>query len=214
MITRFIGDVHGKFSRYKRIIATCDRSIQVGDMGIGFRHSQGPRVGELQQGPPHAAMIKGDHRFIRGNHDNPVICAGHSQWIPDGNIESGVMFIGGAISIDKEFRFEGYSWWPEEELSRAALDDLVEVYCEAKPRIMVTHDAPQEVAAEVSRMANWGVKLDPRWSSRTREALQAMWSAHAPEMWIFGHWHFSFDRFIRGTHFVCLAELECIDVDI
>ena len=33
---RFIDDVHGKIDQYLKIIADCDESIQVGDMGVGF----------------------------------------------------------------------------------------------------------------------------------------------------------------------------------
>lgn len=211
---RFIGDVHGKFSGYKRIIEDCPASIQVGDMGVGFLRTQGPRVGEEYGNPPHYAMVRGNHRFIRGNHDSPEACARHSQWIPDGTIEDGMMFIGGALSIDRASRIEGYSWWQDEELSIAALTDLVDKYIETRPRVMVTHECPEEVAAEINRQLTWGGKLDPRFASRTRQALQSMWSAHSPELWIFGHWHHSFDRVMRGTRFICLAELEHMDLDL
>ena len=205
---RLIGDVHGKFDRYKKIIKDCPASIQVGDMGVGFRRTQGPNAGELYTNPPHYAMVRGDHRFIRGNHDNPAECEKHSQWIMDGSIESGVMFIGGAVSIDKQYRIEGYSWWPEEELSITELNDLVDVYVRVKPRVMVTHDCPMEVGEEILRSAyNSRDKLQ----SRTCQALQAMWSAHSPELWCFGHWHVSFDHVLRGTRFVCLNELEYRD---
>jgi hypothetical protein len=45
-----IGDVHGRFRAYKRIIKSAPASIQVGDMGVGFarvghgvERSHGPR---------------------------------------------------------------------------------------------------------------------------------------------------------------------------
>lgn len=31
---RYIGDVHGKWARYKNILKTCEESIQIGDMDI------------------------------------------------------------------------------------------------------------------------------------------------------------------------------------
>lgn len=34
---RFIGDVHGKFKSYKTLIKDIPMSIQVGDMGVGFK---------------------------------------------------------------------------------------------------------------------------------------------------------------------------------
>lgn len=211
--TTLIGDVHGKFRQYKAILSGCESSIQVGDLGVGFRRTQGPNAGKIYSNPPHYAMARGDHRFIRGNHDNPNECYRHSQWIQDGAVESGVMFVGGALSIDRAFRQEGFNWWPDEELSTAELMDIVDAYVGTKPRVMVTHDCPEDVAAEVSRLA--GVtKLDPRFASRTRQAFQSMWSAHSPELWVFGHWHHSFDAVLNGTRFVCLAELETMVIDL
>lgn len=210
MMRRFVGDVHGHFDPYRKIIEIGPPSIQVGDMGVGFR--SWPH-GEPQGNPPHERMVKGGHRFIRGNHDNPHVCKRHSQYISDGTIENGVMFVGGALSIDKAYRVEGYSWWPTEELSTSDLYDIVDRYIAARPRIMVTHDCPENVAIEVARTAGL-MKLDPRFASRTRQAFQSMWSAHSPDLWIFGHWHKSFDHILDGTRFICLAELEYRDIEV
>jgi len=65
-VIRFIGDVHGKYRPYKRAIAGVPRSIQVGDMGVGFRRTSPARYGDPSANPPHYAMARGDHRFIRG----------------------------------------------------------------------------------------------------------------------------------------------------
>jgi hypothetical protein len=109
-----IGDVHGGFRQYKRLIKGVPASIQVGDMGVGFMRiragiERSDGAGDVQYlaNPPHYAMLPG-HRFIRGNHDNPGVCRRHSQWIPDGHVEGHTMFIGGALSIDRQWRVEGY----------------------------------------------------------------------------------------------------------
>ena len=216
---RFIGDVHGLYTPYKRLISDVSESIQVGDMGVGFRRSGGgPRDGEIYSNPPHYAMVKGNHRFIRGNHDNPEECAKHSQWIPDGRVEGSMMFCGGAVSIDREFRREGYAWWANEELSAKELDGVMEKYLAAKPKVMVTHDCPESIAEAIFQgipgAANGEAKLDPRFASRSRQAFQSMWEAHKPKLWIFGHWHESFDKVVEGTRFLCLAELEAKDIDL
>lgn len=211
MITRVIGDVHGHFDRYKKIITDIPRSIQVGDMGVGFRKTQGPREGEEYSNPPHYAMVRADHRFIRGNHDNPGPCSRHSQWIPDGTIENDVMFIGGALSIDRAWRVEGYSWWPDEELSAQALRTMVDIYATTRPRVMITHECPESVADEILKAHNLTKFNDP---SRTRQAFQSMIEIHQPELWVHGHWHISSDRVLNGTRFICLAELEYRDIDI
>jgi hypothetical protein len=204
-MTVFVGDVHGKYSAYKRIMKECENSIQVGDMGVGFRRNGGARDGEAHTNPPHGKMIAGGHRFIRGNHDNPTACKNQSQWIPDGTIEGDRMFIGGAVSVDRAWRTEGYDYWADEELSTPELLALTDRYIEARPRVMVTHDCPEELATIMCAQSG-RQKLD--FPSRSRQAFQSMWSAHSPDLWIFGHWHFSFDAVADGTRFVCLAELE------
>jgi hypothetical protein len=213
MLTRIVGDVHGKFDRYKKIIAECDRSIQVGDLGVGFRHTQGPRVGEIYGNPPHYAMVRGDHRFIRGNHDSPIECKKHSQFIPDGTVENDVMYIGGALSIDRAWRIEGYSYWSDEEASVEELNRFVDIYATVKPRVMITHECPESVA-EIIGARFYRKKLEPEFASRTRQALQAMFEIHQPELHVFGHWHHSFDEVINGTRFICLSELEYRDVEL
>lgn len=204
----FIGDVHGKFKQYREIIRDRKNTIQVGDMGVGFRYSHGPREGELRPGPPYDAMVAGNHRFIRGNHDNPGICAKQAQYIPDGTIEGNTMFIGGAVSIDREFRIPNYSWWADEELSYEQLDKLFDAYLAAEPEIMVTHTCPQSLASAMVGLGGNGAKLDPRFSSRSQDAFEQMLYHHRPKLWVYGHWHTSFDHIIDGTRFVCLAELE------
>lgn len=212
MLTRFIGDVHGKFRQYKRIIAGCDRSVQVGDMGVGFlRRDMISGEARPTENPPYDHMTRGDHRFIRGNHDSPAVCESHSQWITDGAVEEGVMYIGGALSVDREWRTEGLDWWIDEELSTAELNHLVGVYAETKPRAMITHECP-ESHAELLMALSGRRKLD--FPSRTRQAFQSMIEIHRPQIWIHGHWHISFDNVLDGTRFVCLAELEFKDIGL
>src|SRR5712671_5809644 len=105
-MTIFIGDVHGKFDRYKAIIREHPNTIQVGDMGVGFR--RWPH-GEYQSNPPYDEMVKANAYFIRGNHDNPAVCKRHTQYIPDSMVQNDTMFIGGGYSIDWQYRIEDFS---------------------------------------------------------------------------------------------------------
>lgn len=205
-LTLFIGDVHGKFRQYREIIRNHKNTIQVGDMGVGFRH---PLTENWLANPPYDAMVEGNHRFIRGNHDNPAVCRRHSQYIPDGMVMNDVMFIGGATSIDKDFRVPEYTWWDDEELSQEELNGLVSIYSVMRPRIMVTHEIPHWVAEAMGYRL---FKLDN--SSRTRDAFTVMHEIHRPEIWIYGHWHISFDNVVRDTRWVCLNELEAKEIDV
>jgi len=211
-ITRLIGDVHGKFDRYKKIINGSERSIQIGDMGVGFYSYGFDRELRPSTNPPHAEMVKHNSRFIRGNHDNPNVCKKHSQWIKDGTVENDVMFIGGAVSIDKAWRTEGLDYWSDEECSYNDLQVMIDTYMIVKPRVMICHEVPESIAEGILRSTN-RQKIED--GSRTRQALQAMLdTGHRPEIFIAGHWHIDIDQVIDGTRFIVLNELSWIDLEI
>lgn len=207
----FIGDVHGKYAPYKKIIKEHANTIQVGDMGIGFVKQRSYSDVKYLSNPPHALMKEAGARFIRGNHDNPEVCKKHSQFIPDGVVEEDVMFIGGASSIDRAWRTKDYDWWEDEQVSNQDFEKLVEVYNDVKPKIMVTHECPEYIASAMLRHFN---KEKFALHSETRWFFDRMWNAHAPKLWVFGHWHFSFDAVICETRFVCLNELEFKTFDL
>lgn len=207
---RLIGDVHGKFSRYREIIRDVPFSIQVGDMGVGFR---GYRHGELKwlTNPPYDAMAEGRNLFIRGNHDNPDVCSRHDFWIADGTLVDGIYCLGGAVSIDRMWRTEGLDWWADEECSYADLERMIDEYAAIKPEIVVTHDCPESIANQMLATFNKKKFED---GSRTRQALERMFHLHQPHEWYFGHWHWSLQFKSGRTLFRCLNELEHVDVEI
>jgi len=207
---RFIGDVHGKWLDYCNVFLNPEdpatESIQVGDFGVGFPDTREEYIQQTKE-----YMDEGNHRFIRGNHDNPNDCPNWEQWIPDGMTENGMMFVGGAHSIDQAMRTEGVSWWEDEELSYTQLAEMIVKYEEYKPRIMVTHDCPDSVSRHLFK---WMTKNQI--PSRTRTAFDTMLHAieHKPEWWIFGHHHANRAVEIFGTKFVCLGELQYLDIDV
>jgi calcineurin-like phosphoesterase family protein len=180
-------------------------------MGIGFITYGGPKHGQFQPNPSFDTMSEGDHRFIRGNHDSPIACKKHKYWIPDGSLRNNMMFIGGAVSIDKQWRVRDYSWWPDEEPSIPELNTMVDIYQILKPEIMVTHETTETVA-EIICSHNKRQKMFD--GSRCRQAFQSMWDLHKPKIWVHGHHHYTFDQIIDGTRFICLNELEWIDLNI
>lgn len=210
-IIRFIGDLHGKFGAYTKLLEESPyRTHQVGDMGVGFR--RWPH-GEYRANPPYDLMVEKGATFHRGNHDNPDTCAKHTQCIPDGTVHGNMMFVGGALSIDKDDRYPNFSWWADEELSGEKLLTLVDVFATAKPEIMVTHECPEMIAFLIVTAGGRFDKMDPRFASRTRVAFDQMFERHQPKLWLFGHWHIAFDKVINGTRFICLPELAFMDID-
>lgn len=219
-LVRLVGDIHGGFNEYSFYALGVGRtrhmgdpvppehSVQVGDFGIGFYTEY------WHESVRDWMRVHTGHRFIRGNHDDPAMCKTMPGYIPDGTIEGDVMYIGGAWSIDHALRTEGKDWWPDEELSMEELDRLVGVYREAKPRVMITHDCPQIISWEmfVSRGTAWAGKK--QYKTRTAQAFQSMWEYHQPEFHFFGHWHETRELTLNGTRFVCLGELDTVNIDI
>src|ERR1700693_5291578 len=117
IMIKVIGDVHGKTGLYKRLVRSMppgQRSIQVGDMGIGF---EGVRIHNMSM----------DHRWFRGNHDNPDKCRKHPNYLGDWGYdpETKIFWLAGAFSIDRAWRTEGVSWWADEELSNLELQKAI-----------------------------------------------------------------------------------------
>lgn len=208
-LVRLIGDIHGRFSAYKNLLKGCERSIQVGDYGIGFAHTDSAGWTTYSKGPFDGEPEPGFHRFIRGNHDNPDACKASKQWIPDGTMHEGFWCMGGALSIDKGYRTEGRDYWDGEELSVTELNQMINIYEDIKPEFVITHDCPEAVARHLFPF----MSKTTQFHSRTREALQAMFEIHQPTFWAFGHWHMPKKETILGTEFVCLDIGQCYDID-
>lgn len=184
-----IGDVHGKWAEYKKIIdQRQDCTVQVGDMGIGF----GLYPDSFQY----------SHRFIRGNHDNPTVCERHPNYLGDFGVFNGVFYASGAKSIDQHLRTPNIDWWRDEELSYAKAEECIDYFKFVRPEVVVSHDCPESVASDM-----FGIKD----KSFTRTFLQNMLDAWNPDVWVFGH-HHKDKTLSRRTEFVCLGELSTVEI--
>ena len=192
----FIGDVHANFQIYDHVTTCFDDTFQVGDMGF-FREIDISR-----------AIVGDRHKFIRGNHDDPLLCVRHPGYLGDFGYlkEQDIFYLSGGWSIDQDYRTPGIDWWKDEELSTSQLQSAIDEYKLAKPRVVVSHECPsivKEDVLDVNRAVNtYASRVYP--PSRTELALTAMWELHQPEYWIFGHYHTDFSKIVDGTRFVCL----------
>lgn len=198
-----IGDVHGKVDEYKKIIDKCDFSICVGD--FGFQPEWDHIIHYLEN------LYSDSDKFVQhwinmGNHD----------YIPYSNIwpsllnhtwfaDEGIFTVRGADSIDKHLRIDGLDWFQNEELNYQEQLKAFDKYCEVKPKIVISHDCPQSVMTSLFGYPE---------KSQTRTMLEMMFQEHQPEIWIFGHHHKSKDVQIGGTRFVCLSELEKMEIEL
>lgn len=208
MVTRIIGDIHGKFETYKRITDVKFSTLQLGDFGVGF-------AGNIWHDAVNEYHASGEHFFIRGNHDDPDRCKKEMVgYIKDGSYDGRVMYIGGAWSIDHMIRIPGVDWWAGEQLSAYELEEMIEQYKDVKPKVMVTHDCPTIVSYYMFVRENKSLGGRQLYLNNTAEAFQDMFDYHQPDQWFFGHWHCSSTRKIKNTTFVCLGECDYIDVDL
>ena len=124
---------------------------------------------------------------------------------------------GGSWSIDRQFRIEGISWWPEEELTISELNDAVDLYIETKPEIVITHDGPgpftHYILNRYALQSQAWYKESTVNPTRTGQALSAMFEAFQPKIWCIGHWHTDYEKIIKGTRFICINELNHIRID-
>jgi hypothetical protein len=153
--------------------------------------------------------------FFRGNHDNPLIANENPQCLGDWgfkNIEGICIFwISGAWSLDYAVRTDGVDWWHDEELSILQLQTAILACSRIKPDIILSHDAPYQ--AGLPLLKSMQAKNNPEiFKTRTGQALTALFEQYQPKQWIFGHYHYSWSKFINHTKFQCLNELEMCEV--
>lgn len=202
-LTRIIGDTHGNWQSYLNIIEGSSQSLHVGDFGLGPIWKRNPIENYDTE----------KHFFIRGNHDDLRTCQEQPNYIKDGTVKNipgtsdSIMFVGGAWSIDWAYRTSGLTWWEDEELSYEELDRMISIYEVVRPKVMITHEAPEFLVHD------FGVKIFDV-PSRTRSAFEAMWKIHKPVLWICGHWHLEYDRVFEGTRFIVLDCDSWIDLDL
>lgn len=196
-----IGDVHGKYSKYLEIIPTLEYSVQLGDFGFNYSRLMG--------------VDPTRHRIIGGNHDNYAV---HNErffkqtphFLGDfgchtlGNVN--FFFVRGGRSIDNALRSPGIDWWVDEELTYKNASKALTLYKQVKPDIVLSHECPESV---IDRLP---IKKLNVTRSLTSQMLQAMFEAHKPAKWYFGHYHVSCKLNVDGTTFQCLNELETVGV--
>lgn len=198
MITNFrlIGDVHGKYGQYHRLLRKARHTIQIGD--FGFDYNTLSNVDAEQ------------HRILGGNHDNYDEIEKWPHFLGNHGVHSvpgfgDLFFVRGGFSIDRHIRIEGHDWWRKEELDMGECYTAMTEYGIVRPDFVVTHACPTTIVPHVTE-SPW---IAP---SRTCQLLERLFGTHQPKTWVFGHYHKSFDAIIDGTRFVCLDELECLDL--
>lgn len=194
-----IGDVHGKYDRYHKIIRKTEYhpyTLQLGD--FGFKYDTLKNVDYTK------------HLIIGGNHDNYDTCYNYPHFLYDFGYTklNGVDFFyyRGAYSIDRQYRTIGIDWWAQEQVSIDQFMKARELYREIKPDIVITHDCPVFMVPQY---------IEPNakvYENITNWALGELYNIHQPKLWCHGHYHLSKTTVYGDTKFVCLNELETYEI--
>ena len=165
------------------------------------------------------------HKFFPGNHDNYDTCFEQPGCLGDfGKAHLGgvqFFFIRGAFSIDGRMRTDyemktGFKCrWNNEQLMGEEIEKAYDEYKRVCPDIMITHSCPTAVGRNIGspKTLQYFGYDSKTFNTNTQTLLEKCHKFHQPKLWIFGHFHRSVNIIMRETRFICLAELECIDID-
>ena len=214
MSIRIIGDVHGKFDDYKKIVDGSSHSVQLGDFGF---ESTWNKLHYSGLDPEH-------HKIIKGNHDqydfeSPFDLGDFGEYTLNG---VKFFFIRGGISIDRVYR-EGErmsgskkTWWSQEELNFSQMLECMTAYEKSKPDIVLSH-VP---CATFSKIMSPSDAILQRFGfhegfKENHQLLgDELLKVHQPSVWFSAHFHIKMNHQIENTRFVGLAELGYVDFDI
>lgn len=199
-----IGDTHANTTWAKHAVEIAKRLKALDVVVVGdFGYWPDPYLGhpnflrDLSTAAENAGVtvwwVDGNHEDFKNlyanhlqHHDSPVQIKPSIMWLPRGvtwNWE-GVEFLamGGAASIDRQWRTPGLTWFPEEMIS----DEDVE---KAKPAdIIISHDAP------VNPLESTGQRfvIDEQ-SEYCRQQMRRVVAKAKPELVLHGHYHMPSD---------------------
>ena len=214
-----VGDNHGKYNVMFRFIEAYDIKdcilIHVGDGGEGFM-SRDKQLEQFNQYNDYLKSKDIEYLSIRGNHSDPAYFDGsvelshfkllkdyHTQTINDEKF----LFVGGAISIDRKIRQEGFSYWADEPF---VLDESKIEECD----VLITHSVPTWLGPTDKQPFYHWLKDDPTlWDEcmQERHDHDALFELAKPKKSYAGHFHNHFSVDFNGCRARILAELEILE---
>ena len=227
----FLGDVHGNWRLIRSLVKRFDIKnayiIQVGDFNLGSRKpaSQLELLEFVNERLVEANVIL---LVIRGNHDDPEpfhnnYKLSNIEFLPDYTVRKlcgkKIMFIGGAVSVDRhERKMEGLKWWEGEEFVLNS-DELIKA---RNIDIVVTHTAPHFVTpiglnqfvydkAKQDDLLVGDVLLEREEMTKVYDYLEMN---NDITHWYYGHFHRSSVEQFRRTEFRLLNIDELYELDV
>lgn len=227
-----VGDTHGNFDSLNRVIEEYRAShdiecvISVGDFGYGPSYFT-EDLGFSKHDDIELLFIRGNHEEhdrlpIDEDLDGPVdVEPQYYPWkyVPDGFFyeELGILFIGGAWSIDgpnrkvmnqNYIRAHGQPWafrWFEntEEIPPEKWEKIIDFVEERGDdiKMVISHDGPEALYGDLCNPSFGKPK-----GTMTGRSLQRVASRLSNTTFVFGHHHKKMVRFVEesGNRFICL----------
>lgn len=99
-----------------------------------------------------------------------------------------ILAIGGAFSIDKAHRTEGISWWKQEDITSAEIENCFNELDEKGYEVdyILTHTCPARIVSEFIHLSMWNVG---KVRDFTAEFLNEIDNLVEFKEWHFGHFH-------------------------
>lgn len=194
------GDTHADWSSLNILInkKNPDIILQCGDFGY-WPNEKGYELDKIKNGKCKIYWCDGNHerhdliKQLVSNEVHPNIF-----YQPRGSyitlMGKNILFIGGADSIDKQYRTPGYDWFPDELITQKDVYNLPDVYID----IVISHTAPWEFDVD-KKSGRYDKTFDP-----SRDALHAVLWKYKPDRWFFGHWHYFAQGAYKNTRWWCL----------
>lgn len=230
------GDVHGDGNHLLYLFKMAeqfdaDRIFALGDFGFWEHRPDG--IEFLQEAELMVDKFGFPLYWLDGNHENhsmlrkvyadKVVDEGMWEirpgvlYSPRGNrfTWDGVKFmtVGGAYSIDKNYRRPGTSWWPQETLDN---DDVLRAIDDgSKVDIILSHDLPAGIdMAAIMRWRGFDYHTIPD-SEQNRRRLRSICDAVLPDFLWHGHYHMNYFQELPiafGNHLLKVRGLACNDM--
>jgi hypothetical protein len=126
--------------------------------------------------------------------------------------------VGGAVSVDRQLRTEGYSWWPGEELTAAEAERIAG---EGTADVLVCHDRPRAAAVALGdRPGLWWDRAPRAWarddlarSDAHSDRVQSVVDAVQPRHVWHGHLHRRTDVLVDPATWGGICEIHGVAAD-
>lgn len=207
-----VGDIHRDFNYLSSLFDKVEGEtfVQVGDFGL---YNNEDEVREELEELNRLLRLTGNKLLaIRGNHDNPVWWERGLEFsnlflLPDYTIIDGILFIGGAISVDRKV---AKLWWQGEGVKEDIflLHKAIDSY-NGRVHTIISHSAPLYAPPLPNgRLVEYYAQNDPTLKEdllRERKYLNKILEIVKPNKWFYGHFHWNFVGNYFETNFRCVA---------